>query len=177
MMHNQRIFLRPSSLSDAASRYNWFNDPELTRLYLGRSSLTSYRQVEEEILFSTYPFISTGLYELAIQTIDTNVYIGNAFLRKIDWQNRSAEYGIFIGNKEQWERKIGLEVTQMMLQYAFSEFGLQRIWLTVLAFNCRAIKCFEKCGFQIEGVLRDAILSGGKFNDVVLMSSIASREL
>lgn len=176
MIPNQHIFLRPSNLSDAALRYNWFNDPELTRLYLGRPSLTSYRQVEEEILISTYPYLSTGLYELAIQTIEPNLYIGNAFLRKIDWQNRSAEYGIFIGNQEQWGKKIGTEVTQMMLQHAFSEFGLRRVWLTVLAFNGRAIKCFEKCGFQTEGVLRNAIWSGGQFNDVILMSSIASRE-
>ena len=176
MTHNRRICLRPTGLSDAALRYNWFNDPELTRLYLGRFSLMSYRQVEEEIIFSTYPYLSTGLYELAIQTMDTNLYIGNAFFRKMDWQNRSAEYGIFIGNQEQWGKRIGAEVTQMMLQHAFSEWGLQRIWLTALAFNLRAIKCFEKCGFHTEGVLRDAIWSGGKFNDVVLMSSIATRE-
>ncbi len=172
-MNNERILLRPANLQDAVLRYNWFNDPEFTRLYLGRSAFTSYRQVEEEILFSTYPVVSTGLCELAIQIIDTNLYIGNAFFRKIDWQNRSAEYGIFIGDQQQWGKKIGPEVTEMMLQYGFAELGMERIWLTVLAYNCRAIKCFEKCGFQKEGVLRNAIFSGGRFNDVIIMSKIA----
>lgn len=176
MMNSKHILLRPSSLSDAPLRYNWFCDPEFMRLYLGRPVLTSYRQVEEEIIFATYPAISTGLCELALQTIDTNLYIGNAFLRKIDWLNRSAEYGIFIGNKEQWGKKIGLEVTKLVLQYGFAELGLQRIWLTVLAYNCRAIKCFEKCDFQNEGVLRNAVFSGAQFHDVMIMSSIASQK-
>ncbi len=173
MMKNEHIFLRPTNFSDASLRYNWFCDSEFTQIYLGRPTLTSYRQVEEEILFATYPAISTGLFELAIQTVDTNLYIGNTFLRKIDWQNRSAEYGIFLGNKELWGKNIGLEVTQMMLQYGFAELGLQRIWLTVLDYNNRAIKCFEKCGMQKEGVLRRAVFSGGQFNDVILMSIIA----
>jgi RimJ/RimL family protein N-acetyltransferase len=177
MMNNEHIFLRPSNLTDVSLRYNWFNDLEFTRLYLGKPMPTSYRQIEEEIMFSTYPAISTGLYELAIQTIDTNLYIGNTFFRKIDWQNRSAEYGIFIGNKELWGKKIGPEATKIMLQYGFAELGLQRIWLTVLAYNCRATKCFEKCGFQNEGVLRNAVFSGGQFNDVIIMSTIADRKL
>ncbi|PKN76613.1 MAG: N-acetyltransferase [Deltaproteobacteria bacterium HGW-Deltaproteobacteria-10] len=172
-MKNEHILLRPSNLTDAPFRYNWFCDSEFTNFYLGRPTLTSYRQVEEEILFATYPAISTGLCELAIQTVDTNLYIGNTYFRKIDWQNRSAEYGIFLGNKELWGKKIGLEVTRMMLQYGFTELGLQRIWLTVLDYNNRAIKCFEKCGFQKEGVLRRAVFSGGQFHDVIIMSTIA----
>jgi len=173
-LNNERIFLRPANLQDAALRYTWFNDQEFTCLYLGRSAPTSYRQVEEEIIFSTYPALSTCLFELAIQTFEKNLYIGNAFFRKIDWQNRSAEYGIFIGDKEQRGKKIGREVTEMMLHYGFAEFGLQRIWLTVLAYNAQAIKCFERCGFQKEGILRNAIFSGGEFKDVIIMSAIAA---
>lgn len=172
-MGNVKIALRPSSISDASLRYHWFNDAEFTRLYLGRPLFTSYRQVEDEIVLSTYPTLSTGLYELAIQTVETNLYIGNTFFRKMDWQNRSAEYGIFIGDSEHRGAGIGPEVTQRMLEQGFSEFGLHRIWLTVLAFNERAIRCFEKCGFQREGVLRDAIYSGGQFNHVIIMSVLA----
>ncbi len=173
VMGNVKIILRPSGLSDASLRYHWFNDPEFTRLYLGRPLFTSYRQVEEEILFSTYSTLSTGLYELAIQTVDTNLYIGNTFFRKMDWQNRSAEYGIFIGDPEHRGAGIGPDVTRRMLEQGFAEFGFRRIWLTVLAFNEPAIKCFEKCGFQSEGVLRDAIYSGGQFNHVIIMSVLA----
>ncbi len=176
MINSELIFLRPSSLSDAYLRYNWFIDPEFNLLYLGKSLPVPYRQVEEEILLATYPAISTGLLELAITVKAENLYVGNTFFRKIDWQNRSAEYGIFIGDKSCWGKKIGSEVTRLMLKYGFSELGLRRIWLTVLAYNERAIKCFEKCGFQTEGILRSAIFSGGKFNDVILMSIIENRK-
>lgn len=174
MIVNEHISLRPSNLTDLTFRYNWFNDQEFALLYLGKPVPVSYRQLEEEIMFSTYPVVSSGLFELAIVNTLENVYIGNVFFRKIDWQNRSAEYGIFIGNKEQWGKKIGSEVTRVMLKYGFTELGLRRIWLTALAYNGRAIRCFEKSGFQTEGILRSAIFSGGKFSDVMLMSIIGS---
>jgi len=175
-MSNKHILLRPSSAADAPLRYQWFNDPEFTRLYLGRSTLTPYRQVEEEILLSSSTALSTGLFELSIQTIGDNLYIGNTFFRKIDWQNRSAEYGIFIGPRELWGKGIGREATMMMLNYGFAELGLQRIWITALAFNKQAIKCMEKCGFEGEGILRSAIFSSGQFHDVILMSRIAGAD-
>ncbi|OPY84096.1 MAG: Spermidine N(1)-acetyltransferase [Smithella sp. PtaU1.Bin162] len=172
MLSNENLFLRPSSTADAPLRYQWFNDPEFTKLYLGRPATTSYRQIEEEIGLSTSSPLSTGLFELSIRTAGDNFYIGNTFFRKIDWQNRSAEYGIFLGPQELWGRKTGTEVTRMMLQYGFDEFGFHRIWLTVFSYNFRAIKCFEKCGFEKEGLLRHVIFSGGQFNDVILMSII-----
>jgi RimJ/RimL family protein N-acetyltransferase len=176
MLRNERFFLRPTGPGDIPARHEWFNDPEFTRLYLGRPTLIPYRQVEDEVLYATSPMISSGLFELAIQMTDGNLYIGNTYFRKIDWQNHSAEYGIFIGSKEKWGMNIGKDATLMMLEYGFTELGFHRIWLTVFSYNHRAIKCFEKCGITKEGVLRGAVFSGGQFNDVIMMSILKGAE-
>lgn len=41
--------------------------------------------------------------------------------------------------------------------------GLHRIYLTVLADNIAAIKLYEKCGFVLEGELRDHLFLNGRY--------------
>lgn len=152
-------------------RYEWFNEPEFTQLYLGRSAHNfQYKVVEDEVLLAMHSSPATGHFELAIETAVENRYVGNAFLRKINLLDRNAEFGIFIGPPELWGKGLGGEATRLMLQYGFKEIGLHRIWLIVFPFNERAIRCFEKCGFKREGVFRDALFSGGRFHDIYCMS-------
>lgn len=170
MIKGSRIVLKLSRHEDTIIRYGWFNDPEFTKLYLGRPTCTNYRQIEQEVMLAMEPIVTSGLFELAVHAHDGDLYIGNAFFRKINLLDRSAEFGIFLGNPEYRGKKFGEEIIELMLDYGFQELGLHRIWLTVLAFNHRAIRCFEKCGFRREGVFREAIFSGGIFNDVYLMA-------
>ena len=170
ILRSERLYLRIPVLEDAPLRHEWFNDPQFTRLYLGRPTYITYKQIEEEVKFAALPASYTGMFELALLTSDNNRYIGNTFFRKINMADRSAEYGIFIGAQDLWGGHFGTEVTRIMVEYGFNELGFNRIWLTVLSFNHRAISCFEKCGFKNEGVFRKAIFSGGTFNDVYSMS-------
>ena len=44
-----------------------------------------------------------------------------------------------------------------LVRIGFDEMKLHRIDLGVYDFNKRAIKCYENCGFQIEGLFRENI--------------------
>lgn len=171
MMEGTHIRLRRTALEHILTRYEWFNDPEFTRLYLGRPNYNfQYKVVEDEIIMAMNSTPATGHFELGIETAADRRYVGNAYLRKINLLDRNAEFGIFIGAQELWGKGLGEEATRLMVQYGFREIGLHRIWLIVFAFNPRAIRCFEKCGFVREGVFRDAIFSAGKYYDVYCMS-------
>jgi len=50
---------------------------------------------------------------------------------------------------------LGTEVTRVVLDFAFGPLALHRVGLRVLAYNRRAIGCYEKCGFQEEGRERE----------------------
>lgn len=167
MLQTARTWLRQTRLDDIPARHGWFNDPEFTRLYIGRPTPISFEQVENEVKFSLQPMAYSGLMELSIQTIENNHYVGNTFFRKIDWPNRHAEFGIFIGPKDLWGAGLGTEITQTMVNYGFRELGLHRIWLTIFAYNHRALRYADKCGFKREAVFRDAIFSGGEYKDVI----------
>ncbi|MCI2424239.1 GNAT family N-acetyltransferase [Saccharopolyspora sp. K220] len=67
-------------------------------------------------------------------------------------------------------RGLGSEATQLVLEYAFTELGLHRVDLRVLAFNERAIACYTTCGFVIEGRERETALIDGRWHDDVMMS-------
>lgn len=50
--------------------------------------------------------------------------------------------------------------------------GLHRLELTVIAHNKCAVHVYEKLGFEIEGVKRDALYIDGVFVDELYMSKL-----
>jgi hypothetical protein len=52
------------------TRYEWFNDPEFTRLYMGRPNYNfQYRVVEDEVILAMNSTPAAGHFELAIEKI------------------------------------------------------------------------------------------------------------
>jgi len=62
-------------------------------------------------------------------------------------------------------------VEWLMRAYAFQGLELHRMVSTPFAHNVRMVRCLEKCGFEREGVLRDALWIQERFVDVVLSRS------
>jgi diamine N-acetyltransferase len=61
--------------------------------------------------------------------------IGNTGLHGVDHRNRSATFGILIGEPDCRGKGYGTETTRLMLDYAFTALGLHNVMLTVFAFN------------------------------------------
>ena len=52
---------------------------------------------------------------------------------------------------------IGFRMVRQLLKIGFEQNQLHRIELVVFTFNKVAISCYEKAGFQTEGVMRDIV--------------------
>ena len=100
--------------------------------------------------------------------------VGDVGLMNLDQRIRSAEIGIFIGDKSCWDKGYGTEALQMILDFGFGSVNLNRIYLRVFETNPRGIHCYEKVGFQHEGRMRQAYYLDGKYIDVLLMSILKS---
>ena len=61
--------------------------------------------------------------------------IGNTGLHGVDHRNRSATFGILIGEPDCRGKGYGTETTRLMLDYAFTALGLHNVMLTVFEFN------------------------------------------
>jgi RimJ/RimL family protein N-acetyltransferase len=51
--------------------------------------------------------------------------------------------------------------------------GLHRLSVRVLAFNGRAIRAYQKCGFRIEGRERESAWIDGTWHDDLIMGLLA----
>lgn len=100
--------------------------------------------------------------------------IGLAKLRDIDSRNRTATYGILIGEKDCWSKGYGTETTRLMLDYGFTVLGLHNINLTTCGYNERAIRAYERAGFRLIGKRREAQRWGDKVYPTVIMDCLAS---
>lgn len=74
--------------------------------------------------------------------------IGSVYFRDIDKENKTAEYGIFIGEDDAIGQGYGNEVAELAIKYAFDNMGLDKISLRVFKDNIAAIKSYEKAGFK-----------------------------
>jgi RimJ/RimL family protein N-acetyltransferase len=105
-------------------------------------------------------------FVFAIITLDENKLIGNCGLHNVDLKNRTAVFGIFIGDKNYWNKGYGTDATRTLLRFAFGELGLNRVELEVYDFNPRAMRAYEKAGFRSEGGRRQALYREGKFHNI-----------
>jgi RimJ/RimL family protein N-acetyltransferase len=167
----ERCYLRPLREADIAGNWlHWFNDPEVTRYMLrgvfpatAESHAEFYRQVAG----------SESDLVLAIVAREGDVHVGNIGLHRIDWQNRYAEYGVVIGERDFWGQGIGTEATRLICRHGFDRLNLHRIWLGVFADHAVAIRMYERIGFRVEGTMREEILRDGRYLDKVIMGLLA----
>jgi RimJ/RimL family protein N-acetyltransferase len=166
----ERLVLRPLDVSDLELCLEWINDPEVSA-HLGRHRPMS-RTMETEWLAGQYK--SESDLSLAIALTDGDRHIGNVGLHSIDSTNRSAEFGILIGEPDARGQGYGLEASRLILSYAFDELGLHRVMLRVFPFNDRALRTYARLGFREEGRLRESYHRRGAFHDTILMSILES---
>jgi RimJ/RimL family protein N-acetyltransferase len=159
-----RVVLRPLEMDDIHKLLQWVNDPEVRR-HLGRVLPVSEEQ--ERAWLSQQGQDATQVV-LGIQDEKSGKLIGNTGLHGINWIDRTAEWGILIGEKEQQGRGYGTEACLVMLDYAFNTLYLHTVQLRVHADNARGIRCYERVGFRRAGTLRQAVFREGRHQDAHL---------
>ena len=163
------IYLRPLNREDAPILQRHMNDPEVNRtIAIWRPmSLES----EQEWIESTNRGEHTVVFGIALREDDR--LIGSTGFHEIDWRNRSASFGIQIGDPAEWRKGHGTEATRLITGYGFDRLNLNRIWLYVYEHNPGGVRAYEKVGYRREGVLRRAVFRDGAYGDVYLMAILA----
>jgi RimJ/RimL family protein N-acetyltransferase len=102
--------------------------------------------------------------------------IGSAYLHDIDRRNRTAEFGIVIGEAVARGKGYGTETARLILGYAFTDLGLHTVMLRVYSFNHAGLRAYEKAGFRIVGTRRQCHSMGGRLWDVVFMEATSNEQ-
>lgn len=99
-------------------------------------------------------------------------YLGEAVLNDLEVEDESMNYRIALAGG--YGRGVGTEATALVIAHGFDVVGLHRISLSVFAFNARARRVYQKCGFQAEGYHRDVLHWDGEWYDDVSMAMLAT---
>jgi RimJ/RimL family protein N-acetyltransferase len=164
-MAEQRVVLRPIAEADLSDYVHWLDDPEVTEFMEVESGGHTLESARAWLGQFSGPDSASRVW-----AIEANGrHIGNCSLTARE-AGHSAYFGIVIGDKTAWGKGYGTAATRQALHIGFTEMGLHRIFLHTDARNRRAVRCYEKCGFRHEGVLRKARLKRGTWADTVLMA-------
>ncbi|HHT48414.1 MAG TPA: GNAT family N-acetyltransferase [Firmicutes bacterium] len=145
------VTVRPLQKEDLPRMVIWNTDPEIERFVdLGLpGELSACLAWWEEISRSK----ETRLFALEDEK---GKLIGDLELANICWRGGEAEIRIRIGEKKYWDKGYGTLALRQITDYAFTDLGLNRLYLRVYTFNLRAIKCYQKIGFKKVAVLKRA---------------------
>ena len=173
MIYGDGIRLRAPEQSDLDDFVRWLNDPEVIA---GLQQYTPLSFKEEENWLENMLKNHPAEHPMVIEIEQEGQWraVGNCGVHQIDWRIRSAELGIFIGDKSRWNQGIGTHVMKLLLKHGFETLNLNRIALEVYDSNPRAIRTYEKAGFVLEGRKRQAVYRHGKYSDVLVMSVLRS---
>ena len=160
----KKCYLSPIDENDAEKFTEWLNDLEITQYLHPLYSRVINTKSEKDILERL-----AKEHNYSIIENETNELLGNCGLIQIDNLNQTSEAGIFIGNKNFWNKGIGREALSLLLDFGFRVLNLHNITLTVVSFNQRAIKAYEKIGFKQIGRKRESILRGKERHDMIYM--------
>ena len=98
--------------------------------------------------------------------------VGSVYFRDIDRDEKSAEYGIFIGEDEAINKGYGNETAVLALTYAKEKIGLKKVFLKAFAYNEVAIKSYSNAGFVKTRDLAQVECSDGQKSDMILMEKL-----
>jgi RimJ/RimL family protein N-acetyltransferase len=173
VLDGPRVSLRPMTHEDAPALMRWANDPGFAWFQWGRNPSRWTGEAAARDWIDRFAERDGGLFAIEYE----GRAIGQANYR--DWQPKakSAEVGIGIGEPALWGMGLGREALSLLVRHLVDDLGAHRITLHVLAFNDRAINSYRACGFEVEGVESDAVMTDRDFYaDDVAMAYIAGRQ-
>lgn len=158
-------YKRVSSEHISEDYVSWINDSEVNRYLETRGNYTldllkSY--IEQQYNKATFFW--------AIHLKDSNKHIGNIKIDPINFETKSGEYGILIGDKSNWGKGYAGEATIRIINYCFGELGLKKITLGVIEDNVSAVNLYKKLGFKIDEVIQGTKVYNNKISNSLRMS-------
>jgi aminoglycoside 6'-N-acetyltransferase len=154
---------------------HWLTDPIVLEYYEGRDNPFPLEHVQQK-----YAPRVQGLHAtIPCFMLDTNQPIGYlqyyplsaADCAAFDLPATASAFGmdLFIGESTRWNRGLGTTYVQLAMRFLTGACAATHITLDPRADNLRAIRCYEKCGFQQRKHLPQHEYHEGAYRDSWLM--------
>ncbi len=165
ILETDRLMLRPITLDDAEDLFEYASDPENTK-----HTFPTHKSIEETEWVISNLFMSSPLGNFAIELKENGKMIGTCDLR-VNESEKSAELAYAI-NKKYWGNGYAPEAAKRLLELAFQDLKIERLWAKFSSKNPASGRVMEKIGMEKEGILRHTKNLCGDFVDQVIYSRI-----
>jgi RimJ/RimL family protein N-acetyltransferase len=172
VLKGRRVTLRPPIDTDVEVRLALGRDPDIHRMYGG--SRSNLRLLTSEGAKTWFAWVQA---HPCAWIIDRAGLIGDIRLDNINGQDCRASLAIGIADPAAIGQGLGTEAIGLVAAHAFGPMALHRLTVRVLAFNERAIRAYQKCGFRVEGRERESACIDGDWHDDIIMGLLASEAL
>ncbi|TWO19332.1 GNAT family N-acetyltransferase [Campylobacter hyointestinalis] len=166
MIETNDLLIRKLEKEDFFKLYTIKNEKEII---FWENHFFSFPYARFEKIYNDY-FMKEDVILQSIIEKHTNEVIGEV-VAYLDWKNKSAEIGLTI-SKSFWGKGYGGMVILNVSSYLLTKMMFHRVEAKVLETNLASIKAFLKSGFQKEGIMKDARIHNGKYEDLILFSKI-----
>lgn len=146
------LTVRTITEQDVALVSKWLQDSDVLAYYEGRDNPQSEEMVREKLL----PRQSDPCIACVVEYERTP--IGYIQFYQIEPEERAVYgydsdeiiYGMdqFIGETAYWNRGVGTELVRAMCAYLTDTREASKVVMDPQAWNARALRCYEKCGFR-----------------------------
>jgi diamine N-acetyltransferase len=168
VLNNERILLVPISKDDTnfvlslrnnlTVAKNFFSDPPMYD-YEHNSWLNSRDNNDLDFI----------IYEN-----EKKVRIGRISIRNIDFKNQKGEYGIVL-NPDFTGKGFAYDASVILINYVFDNLPINKLYLEVFESNLKAIKLYEKLGFEKEGLFIEEYFKCGNFQNTYRMGLLRGK--
>lgn len=167
MFTGERINLRPQKREDAEFIAKYQQDPDVLDNYFMGHTLPPLKEFVER----WYEHLAAQKegYSFVIEN-KQGEFIGTCHSMWMNMRNGTTYIAIFIGHPDYRSKGYGTEAMRLFLNFLFQEVGIRKVKLNVFAFNKRAIRCYEKSGFRVEGISIKEIYRYGEYHDTLAMA-------
>jgi RimJ/RimL family protein N-acetyltransferase len=144
----------------------WLNDPVITEnLLVGHLPLT---KIFERDYFERMSRMDGKDAAFAIELLNGE-HVGFSGVHAINWRDRTATTGTFIGVLNHWGKGLGSDAARVRSEYAFEVLGLRYLMSAVLEGNERSLGMLKKVGYEECGRYPKRIWQRGRFVDDILL--------
>lgn len=179
-MPDPRIELRQITKEDVGRIHSWLQDEEVAESWFGRYSYGDPAHLgyhpekminaSDEEFQRTFHNAEHPMYSIYTSEGD---HIGEVHIA-MEESLGDGQISILIGQKEMWHHRYGTAAMRAILNVAFREFGLYRVWVDIPEYNEAAMHLCTHIGFVHEGTLRKSRPHEGSRFDSVVMGMLAT---
>ena len=156
-IRGEKTRTRPMRPDEAALVYPWTLDPDVNRFWGAGEHYDDVDDFLRRACDEPHYFDGSCPEDGRCFAIEADgKLIGMINYNEIHPTHLRTSIDVVVGHPDYRNRGYGADALRAFLAFLFDEIGLHRVWLTMIDYNDRARRVYERLGFKQEGVLRES---------------------